>query len=431
MASQSGGDPGPPHLALSANGMCTRYVIINKVDGRLENHNIFLVTKSIETYGSVEKIWSNRSDGSLTVALKEKYAKRIIEQMKTLGDNTPVTVKLDTRLNTSRAVIACSQLIEFDEKEILTELEKQNVIKVQHISRSNGDKPRTNTGVVILTFSTSAPPDRVVIGWRVCRTEKFYPRPIQCFRCYEFKHISKACEKEERCRDCSKAAHKDEEECSKEYSCINCKEKHSSTNKKCRAYQTEKLIVKTKTDLNISYPAARRMVEAKTSKDSYASKTSDLDKIISNERSKWQQEMESKFKSISEKMELLAKKEEELKKWYAQIKEKEAELKAYVEKKESELNALETHCNFLTNEMQKKDDLITTLKLQIEKQDQKILHIKEKHGKKAKLEKKHEPSPERELDGTPKRKKHHKKTEQQRTPHDSESDTIEIMEEDK
>lgn len=424
MSTQSGGDPDPPPVTLSANGIQTRYVRVNKVNGRLEDHNIFLVTKSIEAYGSIEGVWSNRSDGSLTVALKEKYAKRILEQMKTLGDSTPVTVKLDTRLNTSSAVIVCNQLTNLEEKEILSELENQNVIKVKHISRSNGDKQRTNTGVVILTFSTTTPPDRVVIGWRVCRTEKYYPRPTQCFRCYAFNHISKYCKNETRCRVCSKVAHKDDDECSKELMCINCKEKHAPTDKKCPVYLTEQSIVKIKIDQNVSYQAARRMVESRTNKDSYANKTSDLDKTIANERTKWEKEMESKLKYISEKMEQLAKKENEMKKWYINIKAKEAEFKEYVEKKEAELNHMETHCNYLMNEMQKRDEQISTLKQHIERQEQKIIHIKEKHGKKAKLEKKHESSPEREPDGTPKRKKHNKKTGQQRTPQESESDQM-------
>lgn len=77
--------PRSPPAILIIKRWCIRYVNINKADGRLEDHNIFLVTKSIESYASAEKVWSNRNDGSLTVALKEKYAKRIVEHMKSLG----------------------------------------------------------------------------------------------------------------------------------------------------------------------------------------------------------------------------------------------------------------------------------------------------------------------------------------------------------
>lgn len=162
MGSQSEGDPFPP---LSQHGLGIRYVTINKTDGSLEDHSIFLVTKSIEAYGSIEEAWNNRRDGSLTVALKEKYAKRIIENMKTLADNkTPVTVKLHATLNSSRAVVACKQLAKLTENEILAELQNQRVINAKHISRVNGGKDRINTGVVILTFSTPAAPERVKIG---------------------------------------------------------------------------------------------------------------------------------------------------------------------------------------------------------------------------------------------------------------------------
>lgn len=430
MGSQSDGDP---PLALSSHGLGTRYVTIAKTEGSLEDHNIFLVTKSVEAYGSIEKAWSNRRDGSVTFALKEKYAKRVLESMKTLADGTPITIKLDTRLNTSRAVVVCKQLAGIDAKDIETELKDQHVISVRHISKLNADKTRSNTGVVILTFSKPTPPERIRIGYRSCYTETYYPRPMQCYRCYEFQHISKNCKNTERCRVCSKEAHTEEETCSKEYLCINCKGNHSPTNKKCKIYVMEKQIVTAKIDKNISFQAARRLIEKANGKDSYAKITANnavnVDEIIKNARSQWEKDMENKIKFINEKMEQITKKESEIEKLVNQMKAKESETSANLKKKEQEIIALDTHCDHLTNELQKRDELIKSLKLQVEKQEQKIKHIKEKHGKKIKMDKPHESSPEREINiGTPKRKKHVKNT--QSTPHNSDSEVTEIIDAD-
>lgn len=54
----------------------------------MEEHSIFLITKSIEAYCHYDEIRSNRRDGSLTVALQEKQAKKLVEKMKELADHT-------------------------------------------------------------------------------------------------------------------------------------------------------------------------------------------------------------------------------------------------------------------------------------------------------------------------------------------------------
>lgn len=398
MGTRSGGIFPPD----SAN---TRYVTIKKPTGSLEEHSIFLITKSIEAYCHYDEIRSNRRDGSLTVALQEKQAKKLVEKMKELADHTPVQVSWDERRNQSKAILVCRELVKCQESEIKSELANQGVIDARHIARRDGDQ-KVNTGVVILTFSNPTPPEKVKIGYRICRTEKYYPRPMQCYRCFEYNHISKFSKNNERCRVCGEKAHNENEECPNETKCANCYGNHYSTSKICNKFREEQQIVRVKIDENILYQAARNKLLNRTGENSYANITNDTKKTIQEARTQWKKEMRSKMKFISERMEELAKKEHELKNFYNYVKQKDTQIDMEIKKLNKESEAMEEHCNSLTNELQKKDDIIKKLTTQIENQERKIASIKEKHAKKSRTDKHHESSPERA--SSPKRKSNRK-----------------------
>ncbi|XP_062541117.1 uncharacterized protein LOC134209152 [Armigeres subalbatus] len=284
--------------------------------------------------------------------------------MKELADGTPITVSWDTKRNTSRAVVVCRELPIDTEDDIKTNLSTQGVTEVKHISRMSDDKKtKFNTGVVILTFSQPSPPEKLKIGYRVCRTEKYYPRPTQCYQCYEYQHIRNFCKKEERCRTCGEKAHLESDECSKKIKCINCNDNHISTSKPGNNLST----------------TTKNQVTAKV--------TSDAQTIIENARTQWEKELEEKMsfflkmKVISERMEALNEKEANIKNWYNYFKDKEKNLKITEEKMQKDIEEMKTHCGKLTNELQKKNELIEKLTKNIEPQTQKTITTKDKHGK--------------------------------------------------
>ncbi|XP_062562746.1 uncharacterized protein LOC134226166 [Armigeres subalbatus] len=344
--------------------------------------------------------------------------------MKELADGTPIS--WDTKRNTSRAVVVCRELAIDTEDDIKTKQKQTNtqgVTEVKQISRMNDDKKtKFNTGVVILTFSQPSPPEKLKIGYRVCRTEKYYPRPTQCYRCYEYQH-SKFCKKKERCRTCGEKAHLESDECSKEIKCINCDENHISTSKACPIFRQEQQII-IKTDKNISYTAARKQLINNNEKSSYAKVTGDVQTIVENARKQWEKELEEKMsfisekmKVISERMEALNEKEANIKNWYKYLKDKEKNIKITEEKMQKDIEEMKTHCGKLTNELQKKDELIEKLTKNIEPQTQKTITTKDKHGKKINTETR---------EGTPRRKSNRINNNKQRKTDSSDMETEEL-----
>src|SRR5207248_7769611 len=74
-----------------------------------------------------------------------------------------------------------------------------------------------------------------------------------------------ACKHEALCALCGTPHHGDSESpCSNPKSCVNCKGEHAAFDKACPRWQIETAIMKAKTDGNISFQEARKIVEAKS-----------------------------------------------------------------------------------------------------------------------------------------------------------------------
>ena len=91
----------------------------------------------------------------------------------------------------------------------------------------------------------------------------YIPNPLRCFSCQKFGHHKDRCRLGKvLCPKCGKEH--SEAICTEETSCINCKGPHPAFSKECPVWLKEKKIVKIKTEQNITYPEARRLVEEAT-----------------------------------------------------------------------------------------------------------------------------------------------------------------------
>ncbi|XP_077532424.1 uncharacterized protein LOC144144794 [Haemaphysalis longicornis] len=171
-------------------------------------------------------------------------------------DNTNVTLTTHRSLNLSKGVISESELFHCSDAEIETELAEQGVVAARRILiRKNGEEIKTKH--VVLTFSSTTPPDSVNAAYLRCRVRPYIPNLRRCFQCQRFGHGSGSCRGKPTCARCGGKAHENER-CEKEPHCVNCSGNHGAYSRSCPVWKNEKEVMTIKTTQNLSYPEAKR-----------------------------------------------------------------------------------------------------------------------------------------------------------------------------
>ncbi|GFU59102.1 RNase H domain-containing protein [Trichonephila clavipes] len=87
----------------------------------------------------------------------------------------------------------------------------------------------------------------------------FRPNPLRCFKCQRFEHSQTACRGQLTCSRCATVGHPSTD-CTLEPKCVNCFQSHPSDSKLCSKWKTEKEIQVIKTNRNIPYVEARKLI---------------------------------------------------------------------------------------------------------------------------------------------------------------------------
>jgi hypothetical protein len=249
-----------------------RFFIVKLDGGDFHNCSPFLIQKYIQSsIGRVKSVKKLRS-GDLLVETDCVSHTLTLLDLKKLG-HLSVTVTPHSTLNFSRGVISESDLLSVDEKEILENLESQQVCAVRRITIRKEGKV-ISTKHLILTFSTPILPTRITAGYLSCPVRPYIPNPLRCFQCQRFGHSKLSCRGTATCARCSEVGH-DSEKCTRTPRCVNCKGDHPSFSRSCPNWIIEKEIQTVKIGKNISYPEARKLVHSRTPKPgvSYATAT--------------------------------------------------------------------------------------------------------------------------------------------------------------
>ncbi|XP_058448897.1 uncharacterized protein LOC131428855 [Malaya genurostris] len=267
MADDPGGSVGPrlPTYMDPTNkfGELTFLQLTGK-DGVSLPKNPFIIGKSVESFvgGPIESAKSEDQGKKYLLKIRNPAQVAKLLTLTKLFDGTEVEVAPHPHLNVSRCVISCYDIIEMDEKDILTEMLKESVVRVQRITRKEGEK-RVNTPALILTFSKTTYPEYLKIGLLRIPTRPYFPNPMLCYNCFSYGHTRVRCPGPQRCFNCSGDYH-GEEECNEASQCRNCKGDHRPTSRQCPVYKKEVEVIKIKVRDNVSFPEARKRTELQT-----------------------------------------------------------------------------------------------------------------------------------------------------------------------
>ncbi|GFT39371.1 putative RNA-directed DNA polymerase from transposon BS [Trichonephila clavipes] len=129
-----------------------------------------------------------------------------------------------------RGVISEPDLLSTPESEILEGFSDQGVIQVRRITIKK-DSNIIPTKHLILTFNSPKLPATIKAGYLNCKIRAYVSSPLRCFKCQSL-----------------------------EQKCVNCSQPHSSDSKQCPEWKAEKEIQAIKTNRNISYLEARKLI---------------------------------------------------------------------------------------------------------------------------------------------------------------------------
>ncbi|GFV94164.1 RNA-directed DNA polymerase from mobile element jockey [Trichonephila clavipes] len=184
----------------------------------------------------------------------------------------PLTVSPHKSLNSSRGVISEPDLIFTPETEILEEFSGQGVIQVRRITiKKKKDAEIIPSKHLILTFNNPKLPTTIKAGYLNCKIRPYIPNPLRCFQCQRFGHSHTACRGQLTCSRCATVGHPSTD-CTLEPKCVNCSQSHPSDSKLCSQWKTEKEIQIIKTNRNLTYLEARKLIAPQLSQ-SYAQVT--------------------------------------------------------------------------------------------------------------------------------------------------------------
>ena len=164
-----------------------------------------------------------------------------------------VEVTPHSSLNCSKGVIKNGWLKGSSAKELEEDLDC--VIKAEQILIKKGEN-LVKTGTWILTFNTPTCPAHLDVYWMRIPVRVFIPKPMRCFRCQKFGHLTKHCKaKLETCVRCG--AHEKHTDCSKDLKCSNCSGPHAASDKTCPTYKATELILKHRAEHGGTYASSK------------------------------------------------------------------------------------------------------------------------------------------------------------------------------
>ena len=186
----------------------------------------------------------------------------LLRNFKASPDSNIESISPHKSFNTFKGIIYSRDLYYYEDWEIL-EMCPSYVFKVQKLKGDNN--------AILLTFTSNFVPDTIYIEHARIKVKKYYRRPTQCFKCYEYGHGYDKCKNKRKCPHCS-GTHEPVEHCNNPGYCFLCEGDHSPKSRNCPRYLFEQEALEIANNQFISIGSAKQIVMGanKTPDSTYA-----------------------------------------------------------------------------------------------------------------------------------------------------------------
>ncbi|GFU68794.1 uncharacterized protein TNCV_2576551 [Trichonephila clavipes] len=247
----------------------SRFLLLSIPNNEMSRKSPFAIQKALQGIGGNPKSVKKLRSGDLLIETISALQTKSFLLAKTFIDSA-LTVTPHKSLNSFRGVISEPDLLYASEGEILEGLSDQGVTQVRRITILK-DSTRFPTKHIILSFNSPKLPTTFKAGYLNCKIRPYIPNPLRCFKCQRFGHSQTACRGQLTCSRCATVGHPSTD-CTLEPRCVNCSQSHPSDSKLCSKWKTEKEIQIIKTNRNLTYLEARKLIAPQLSQ-SYAQVT--------------------------------------------------------------------------------------------------------------------------------------------------------------
>ncbi|MCU7858551.1 MAG: hypothetical protein KZQ86_01700 [Candidatus Thiodiazotropha sp. (ex Lucinoma kastoroae)] len=238
-------------------------VITSKEEKQVASLSPFVIEKVLKGIAGIPKSIKKLRSGDLLVEYdKQSQIENLLRTEKFF--DLKVKCSLHGSLNTSKGVVRCFDLKGCSDQEILENMREQGVIAVRRI-KVRRDRILKDTNTFVFTFNTPVLPKQLKVAFLRVSVDVYIPNPLRCYQCQLFGHHEDRCNKTTVCANCGEPEHcSDAKNCTNTAKCVNCSGNHPSNARECQAWNKEKEILKIKYTRNISFPEARKIIEAQT-----------------------------------------------------------------------------------------------------------------------------------------------------------------------
>ena len=227
-----------------------RWLILSS---RSERGNLFKIKQFIgQKLGHVNSPDISRfGKDSFLVHTKSDAQAVMLLNMKLDTESLVKGVKPHFTFSYAKGVFFNEDIYELSENEILT-MCPDNVWKIFKVPKSN---------MIVLTFMDSIVPHEIIIENEIIKVRPYRQRPLQCFNCFGFAHVSDVCTRAKICQFCSQPEHG---ACTRPRVCANCRESHDSRNKSCNIFKKEQEALLLSAAEHISIGHAKKLLSQRS-----------------------------------------------------------------------------------------------------------------------------------------------------------------------
>ena len=174
----------------------------------------------------------------------------LLSNYKPSAEGNIKTITPHKSFNTFRGIIYSRDLFDYEDWEILEKC-PPSVYRAQKLKGDNN--------AILLTFTSNFIPDMIFIDHSRIKVKKYYHRPTQCFKCFEYGHGHDKCKNPRKCSRCS-GEHEPLENCANESHCFLCEGDHSPKSRNCPRYRFEQDVLDVANNQFISIGSAKQIV---------------------------------------------------------------------------------------------------------------------------------------------------------------------------